>query len=140
MAPERGWDGPYHRPRIAAYMRPAPMNIRRLGDIGDTGTLSKNIRQPGRNSGERDDDKQQNDAHRYIGYDGTEYMTHGHLRWGDALHCHQQEPMWRQEQAQLHADQIEHAKPDQIDVEPLHDWHIDRQCDQHHADLVDENS
>jgi hypothetical protein len=33
MTPERGWDGPYHRPGIAAYMRWPPMNIGCLGDM-----------------------------------------------------------------------------------------------------------
>ena len=36
--PERGWDGPYHRPGIAAYMPPAPMNI---GCLEDTRTYPR---------------------------------------------------------------------------------------------------
>jgi hypothetical protein len=41
---------------------------------------------------------------------------------------------------ELHADQEHHAEPHRVDAELLHQRHEDRQRDQHHADLVDEDA
>ena len=67
-------------------------------------------------------------------------MRHRHLRRRHALHGHQQKPVRRQQQADLHADEIKDAEPDQVDLKPLQDRHEHRQRDQHHADLVDEQA
>src|SRR4029450_13433105 len=53
---------------------------------------------------------------------------------------HQQQAVRRQQQTELHADQIKHTEPDQIDLKALNDRHEHRQRDQHHADLIHENS
>jgi hypothetical protein len=80
------------------------------------------------------------DAERDIGHHGAEDVRHRHCGRGHALHGHQQQAVRRQQQPELHADQIQHAEPDEVDVEPLHDRHEHRQRDQHHADLVDEDA
>ena len=90
--------------------------------------------------GNGEDQRQQQHAHRDIGHDRLEDVGHRDLRRRDALHRHQQEPVRRQQQAELHADQEQHAEPDRVDAEPLHHRHEDRQRDQHHADLVDEHA
>jgi hypothetical protein len=67
-------------------------------------------------------------------------VTHPDLRRHDSLHRHQQQAVWRQQQAKLHANEKHDAEPDEVDAQLLHDGHEDRQRNQHHAHLIDENA
>ncbi len=53
-----------------------------------------------------------------VGHDRLEDVGEGDLGRRDAAHGHEQEPVRRQQQAELHADQEQDAEPDRVDAEP----------------------
>src|SRR5262249_4555000 len=127
---------PEARLAIPATARPPraapPLSLRAMS--------AQHVRQPSRDRRNHDDDDEQHEAHRNIGQHRAKNVGHRDFLGRDALHRHQQKSMRRQQQAELHADQVENAEPDEIDAEALHDRHEHRQGDEHHADLVDKNA
>jgi hypothetical protein len=69
--------------------------------------------------GEQENDHEHGEADQHIRYHRAIDVRHGHLGRGDALHRHQQQPVRRQQQPELHADQEQDAEPHRVDAELL---------------------
>src|SRR6267378_1907316 len=102
--------------------------------------LVQGLREPHRDRRHEEHQREHEQAHEQVRHHRAEDVTHGHLRRRHALHGHEQEPMRRQQEAQLHADKEHHAEPHRVDADFLNQRHKDGERDHHHADLLDEEA
>src|SRR6267378_4059788 len=102
--------------------------------------LGQGLREPHRDRRHEEHQREHEQAHEQVRYHRAEDVTHGHLRRRHALHGHEEEPMRRQQEAQLHADKEHHAEPYRVDSKLLDERHKDGERDHHHADLLDEEA
>src|SRR5712692_10425180 len=100
--------------------------------------LDQRPRQPQRDRGHEEHERQYEQAHDDVGDHRAEDVTHRDLGRRHALHGHEKEAVRRQQEPQLHADQEHHAEPHGIDAQILHQRHENGQGDHHHAHLLDE--
>src|SRR5712692_11018853 len=63
--------------------------------------------------------REHDQTHADVGHHCPEDVSNRDLRRRYALHGHEEEPMRRQQKAQLHADEEHHAEPYRIDAEFL---------------------
>src|SRR6267143_4365241 len=102
--------------------------------------LEQRLVKPHRDCRHEEHQREHDEAHENVGHHRAEDMSHRDLRRRYALHGHEEEPMRRQQKAQLHADEEHYAEPYRIDAEFLNQRHKDGERDHHHADLLDEQT
>src|SRR3977135_13778 len=81
--------------------------------------LEQHAREPYRDGRHEEHQREHDEAHENVGHHRPEDMSHRDLRRRYALHGHEEQPMRRQQEAQLHADKEHHAEPHRIDSKLL---------------------
>src|SRR5882762_7135301 len=73
--------------------------------------LEKRLREPHGDCRHEENQREHEQAHEEVGHHCPENVSHRDLRRRYALHGHEKEPVRRQQQAELHADEEHHAEP-----------------------------